>query len=193
MIISSPHKRVSYVVSLCLLLWQYRSKIASSFFYRHSVLNMLQQMFNFAISRLEVCSCSLLLILGKDFDTNRWLLSPSYICICVSSHVICPLRPRKGNEYLWLNQIGMSNQIVLIFAWVRNIIYEDNWDKIKVLYIIRIIAACHHFPCVLLWHCWLTRYRRIWKGQKKMLGNNKWEVRGSREWKYMCAQKKEYL
>lgn len=133
------------------VLWQSRRKISSSLFYSHLALNMLQQMFDFAISRIEVCSCSLLIILGKDFDIKTWLLSPFYICICVSSHAICPLYPRKGNEYLWLNQIGVSNQVVLIFAWVRNTIYEHNWDKIKVLYVIRIIAACHHFPlCIIM-------------------------------------------
>lgn len=156
---------------------------------------MLCQIFAFAISRIEICSCSLLIILGKYLDTKRWLY-PSYICICVSSHAICPLYPRRGNEYLWLNQIGMSNQVVLIFAWVRNIIYEDNWDKIKVLCIIRIIAACHHFPCLLLWHRWLTRCRRIWKGQKKKKKSWGVTVGSKRKQKmklYVCPEeKKEY-
>lgn len=74
-----------------------RGTIASSFFYRCSAVNMLPMMFNFAISKMLVLNCLLLIVLGKGSVkiADFFPLSNS-----VSLHNICPLHPRKCSEDL---------------------------------------------------------------------------------------------
>lgn len=69
----------------------------------------------------KICSCLLLIILGKIS-----IEVADFFPLLKSVSVYLPLLPRKSNEYLRLNQIGVSNQVVLIFARVRNEIYGDN-------------------------------------------------------------------